>query len=110
MVSRWGRSLGWGLILFASGCVLSELELVTEPTDAEACTECASSQCSTAYESCYGQTACETLVNCALQCSVGDTDCATACATASPDGVDAATVLFDCTTQACPEDCGSWSL
>ncbi len=94
------RLVSSALILLACGCVLPELEL-------EACLLCASTGCSETYDSCFEVSSCEDLVSCALDCPSGDSECATACGTASPDGLDLALPLFECAIEACPEDCSS---
>ena len=97
------------LIRLACGCVLPELELVATQSDADGCLDCAAEGCSEVYDSCFEQPECETLVSCALACPSGDTLCATGCGTASPDGLDPALALFECTGEACSDDCASLS-
>lgn len=70
------------------------------------CEKCAAQSCEAQLNACVANPECTALVECVLACPQGDDFCAGGCYFDHSDGQDDATALQDCTSNACPGQCG----
>lgn len=69
------------------------------------CQHCLYSNCAAEMDTCIGDPACLSLVQCLQQCMQGDMDCSQACLSTFPDGIGEAQDIGACRMQSCEADC-----
>lgn len=70
---------------------------------ADPCTQCITTECGAEAGRCFGNSACQDLVDCYDACA--DAECRTGCNRMYPEGLDEFEALIMCTAESCTEPC-----